>query len=344
MAVSEELSHKMSGFGFFCAILIVFIHVYYNIKPEDGVLWWTWICVAQGVSRIAVPFFFVASGFWLAGHVGEQGWWRREIVKRLSSLVLPFVAWNLLWYGYNLAICAIANIYAGRDVAANFSNLPTFASIVGFDVFHQPSLGVLWYVRALMLLVAISPLFVFLVRKFGMAVVALMYMLMLLVAIFPLPCPFSLLNVSSAFLPISAIFFFVAGLYFRCCQSCFRIRFANKMFLAVLCGVGIILYAFSIRVGFKYAEVLRCSMLPLWLAIIWWLFPTNSKLTHFAKYSFPIYLLHQFSILTISLLKLPVSLVNYFFIGLIAIVVSILLTFLVRRTTPRLAQILFGGR
>lgn len=92
MAVSQELSHKMSGFGFFCAILIVFIHVYYNIKPEDGVLWWTWICVAQGVSRIAVPFFFVASGFWLAGHVGEQGWWRREIVKRLSSLVLPFVA------------------------------------------------------------------------------------------------------------------------------------------------------------------------------------------------------------------------------------------------------------
>ena len=74
MKIEKELSEKMAAFSLFCAVLVVFIHIYFDVTSETGALWWVWICMAEGICRIAVPFFFVAAGFWLAGHMAERGW------------------------------------------------------------------------------------------------------------------------------------------------------------------------------------------------------------------------------------------------------------------------------
>lgn len=40
---------------------------------------------------MTVPYFFMASEFFLAGHMEEPGWYPREMKKRFRSLVEPYV-------------------------------------------------------------------------------------------------------------------------------------------------------------------------------------------------------------------------------------------------------------
>ena len=42
-----------------------------------------------GIGQCAVPFFFIASGFFLAGHMCETDWWNRECKKRVRMLLVP---------------------------------------------------------------------------------------------------------------------------------------------------------------------------------------------------------------------------------------------------------------
>ena len=48
---------------------------------------------AHGLGKIAVPFFFLASGYFLAGHLDEDGWYGRKVKKRVFSLVIPLLLW-----------------------------------------------------------------------------------------------------------------------------------------------------------------------------------------------------------------------------------------------------------
>ena len=93
MAISAELSRRLQVFGFFNALLIVLIHS--MPSPEFGSMkWWlTELLGRYGLCRIAVPYFFVAAGFFVAGHVYEDGWYKREVHKRVSTLVVPYLLW-----------------------------------------------------------------------------------------------------------------------------------------------------------------------------------------------------------------------------------------------------------
>ena len=96
MKITPELSRRMATMSSICACLIVVIHA----TPKPDILTWQWWIVSllckEGLCRIAVPWFFLASGFFLAGHFGEECWYRQEIKKRVMSLVVPFFAWTLI--------------------------------------------------------------------------------------------------------------------------------------------------------------------------------------------------------------------------------------------------------
>lgn len=98
MAVEATVSQKIRNLGFVCALLVVATHVSW---AHDGLgpSWAVWNLVDQGVSRIAVPFFFCVSGYMLAGHFGTAGWFGNEVAKRVRSLLVPFMlyaAWHVI--------------------------------------------------------------------------------------------------------------------------------------------------------------------------------------------------------------------------------------------------------
>ena len=86
---------RMSLMKLLCAFLVVVIHAKFSIDDHMGIICYN--MVSEGICRIAVPFFFFAAGYFLSRHMGEPGWWWRELRKRLRSVLIPGVVFLLAY-------------------------------------------------------------------------------------------------------------------------------------------------------------------------------------------------------------------------------------------------------
>lgn len=115
---------------------------------------------------MAVAVFSVISGYFLfgkftAGLTPEL--YGRECKKRAASLLLPYILWNLITWGF-LWVKNTAALKLG--IAPGFSEVE-YAQILPFSfegVFLAPLNGPLWYVREIIYLTALSPLIYLLIR------------------------------------------------------------------------------------------------------------------------------------------------------------------------------------
>ena len=73
--VSPEVSRKLANLGLLCAWLVVAWHcaVDGHGAAEGGPAWWASRFFLGCWVRFSVPFFFVASGYFLCGHCDERG-------------------------------------------------------------------------------------------------------------------------------------------------------------------------------------------------------------------------------------------------------------------------------
>lgn len=149
--VSQELSRKMANMAFFCAMLVMLIHYPEGEWHGDMISVFLWQCFPGAVLRVAVPFFFCAAGFWLAGKFGGKGWWKRAVVSRMKSLLIPYFLLNSIWFVWMLA-------YDGAACPAEPAGWVHKVLIaLGFVRGEYPALPHLWFVWRLFLLVLVSP-------------------------------------------------------------------------------------------------------------------------------------------------------------------------------------------
>ena len=183
MKISEELSHKISFASLLCAAMVVGIHVDGYQIPWSGM--WLWNRFGHnGVFLIAVPFFFTVSGFMLAGHYAcldsdsrlfDWGVWRDECVKRIRSLLVPYLIWCSAAVLLACVPAIAANLLHGRDLLANTpSGWRWWTIAYGLYPFTYPNVVPLWYLRTLMILVFISPL-LYLTVKWGGGAISYTY-------------------------------------------------------------------------------------------------------------------------------------------------------------------------
>ena len=111
--ISQEISQKIKNMSLLCALLVVSIHVSWPQEPLSAG-WFLSIAIKEGYARIAVPFFFVVSGFLLAGHFDEEKWWHHEVGKRVRTLVVPFLIWSLVALVTSVPLSIIADLIAHR--------------------------------------------------------------------------------------------------------------------------------------------------------------------------------------------------------------------------------------
>jgi len=86
-------TEKVGVLSFAFALAVVVIHCSWTADSTFGRL--LILLFRDTLARMAVPFFFVCSGYFLARHFDEEGWWRREVGKRIFSLGAPYVFWTL---------------------------------------------------------------------------------------------------------------------------------------------------------------------------------------------------------------------------------------------------------
>ena len=352
MSTLSTTSTKISKVSLICAFFVVCIHC----KPTGTVgefTWWVNEIFNKGICCIAVPFFFVTSGFFLAKHIHENHWWKYEVNKRIKSLLIPYFLWNILYFLYSIPLILIANIIANTSLLRNFpTSLNDWLYVLGLDPFQYPYLVPLWFVRCLFLFVLVSPIIAWIVKK-GKTISSIFLFL-----IFPLgilrgifqPVEGEVLWFTVGTFSIASLFYFLLGFHLALYPSKneypkILTYFAGYLWVILLTLQGISsLYASNLSYYFNFLSI------PTGLYFVWHFTSDQRWSPVLTQASFPIFILHAFflSIIEIFIRNLIPSIEKTFVVCLISSVLafsgSIFLSSLMHKYFPRIASFLFGGR
>lgn len=189
--MNETDSKTIDAIRFPLAIMVVAIHSYITI---DG---WSYMNVAgQGLgsnmaqffmiaighvlTHIAVPSFFLISGYLFFHNFGDGGIdvWKRKLMSRINTLVIPYVLWILLFILWNCVL--------GLKTVQQMGLWNWFQSIGGFksfwcsstwnidrvDLWGNPSISSapvlvpFWFMRNLIVCIAVfSPCYYMLFKR-----------------------------------------------------------------------------------------------------------------------------------------------------------------------------------
>lgn len=226
---NHEVSTRIDILRFPLIVGVVFIHNYgTSVQVAHGYIGVThasaWVefvrfFISQGVARIAVPLFFLMSGylFFLGGWSREK--YVSKLKRRLHTLLIPFLFWNIM----TLLVFAVGeHINQTKLYFANtawppvdsFSILNYIDALVGITGF--PISTQFWFIRDLMSLVILVPLIHFLLaRKSALPFIAALFC-MWFVHVWPFSWPSA-----------DASFFFTLGAYLS--QSGKSVAYLDKL-------------------------------------------------------------------------------------------------------------------
>lgn len=157
--------------------------------------------VVNGVATIAVPFFAMISGFFMAGKVGDMQQYRSNLVNKSRTLLLPYVLASTLM----LVILLLHNYIDHKDTSAYLNPVSLLETIFAHPVSVQ-----FWFLRDLIMLTLLAPLFLTLNSIYSYVLGALLGSLWLLnIQPMPIVADWYLISIETMF------FFWVGGLIFR---------------------------------------------------------------------------------------------------------------------------------
>ena len=113
----QKISPRIANASVLAAGMVVGIHTAGReiCAFENGCTMWWWLALGMyGVFQVAVPFFFTCSGYFLAGHMNEKGWYGHECNKRVWSLLIPYLLWSVLYVSLQSAVALCVNLFHGQ--------------------------------------------------------------------------------------------------------------------------------------------------------------------------------------------------------------------------------------
>ena len=300
-----------------------------------------------GYSRIAVPFFFLVSGYFLATHINECGWWKKETLKRVRSLLIPFFTWAFLYQVLFIPLSIYADYRAGRPFGYNISFLNGNALCVfGLEWDKWPASVPLWYLRALFLFVLASPFVVLMLRKAAKAWFLILFICTVLLNYAPDPDLGSWSGFFNHVFKVSGFMYFSLGMYLRMSG----IRFDSRRIALALAMMGLVLLVAQGMLKF-YAVPIDLPFLdfaiPCLMFATWHFMPIRELPTWLKGTSFPIYLTHSLFLGYWGIFAKNIGLgesITKLIAWPMAFVGCIILANVLRKAMPRVASFVFGGR
>ncbi|KGE14314.1 acyltransferase family protein [Sphingobacterium deserti] len=182
MQITGYLSNKLKIFSFVATLLVLYIHSGFHQKEIQGmdINFYVQTIISGKIGRMAVPFFFVTSGFLFFLKVNEHiAAVFMNQRKRVQSLLLPYVfACIFFVLTYSLALVpALSKFFNGAPdyLADDFNVLRFLRSVFWMNEGRDSPLAFqLWYLRDLILLVFISPIIYLLLRYLGWFIIPLL--------------------------------------------------------------------------------------------------------------------------------------------------------------------------
>lgn len=154
MQINHRLSIDLAHANVLMTILIVAMHTSWDGEPRLNTL--------NVLTNIAVPTFFCISSF-LYFYNWQPTWqcYVAKIRSRVYSLLIPYLAYNILFYIYYLVKIHLLHLTTTKHIPTDL------LGAIGCILSGEPD-GVMWYVRDLMVfVVVIAPLLGLLLRHSG---------------------------------------------------------------------------------------------------------------------------------------------------------------------------------
>ena len=182
--LDKMTSNRLKAVAFVCALLVVTIHswspsAWCNAEKAVAGGWTEWqaaiaFLLSCTISRIAVPCFFVMTGFFLslnyrkavvesADKTTTIKWYAELLKKRFRTIYVPFVIWNTV----NLILCLLWGKYDFNSISESAARL------FGWNVYISPSCMQFWYLQSIIIWVLLSLVFMPLLKSRIVQVIAL---------------------------------------------------------------------------------------------------------------------------------------------------------------------------
>lgn len=340
----QRISDKIKVVSFIATIFVVYRHslnflAFFGTWKGMGYSAW----VQNGfmtLTQIAVPYFFLISGFFffkrsyyegfLCGHIEDSSWLKMLYVK-FRTLFIPFIFWNVV----GLLVLVITKQEYKLDII----------SFLNSDWY-----GPLWYVRDLMTLMFVVPLYqwIFNIEEMSNREIG----------IFKYVLPLGVLGVLYYYwIPVDTIFissegilfFFIGGLL-RKKDNLLSKRISSKVLFALL--VVWLLWSFSIcKIRTYHGVYIFTGILLLWNLIDFFPSKLFNKILQYSDYSFLIYVTHFYmiKIFKVVLGRLfyeneMISLLSYICLPILCVTIIICIGKIMQRHMPNLYAFTMGGR
>lgn len=164
--MTEYLSTKIKLFSFISILMVIFIHTYYIEGMAYPTVRFLQNFVGNGLCRVAVPFFFAISGYLFYYNIDyRDNSIILKIRKRIKTLVLPYIFWNILFelFFFVLYIIPQAQKFVNSNIIERLRDQSLWDSFV--MIFWEPAGFHLWFLRDLILIVALTPLLYFFLKR-----------------------------------------------------------------------------------------------------------------------------------------------------------------------------------
>lgn len=351
--MTKDTSNKITFLSFICIIMVVFIHssnLPYTYNGSEVSHHWAFahfieIFLSGGIARIAVPFFFVISGYLFFINIRDTEisvWFPIKLKSRSVSVMVPYLLWSILW------LAAVLLLPAAFKHRIQSTNITSLINIMVFD----PINGQMWYLLDLMILTVISPLLYILINTFGTMFIVLVI------------CVWILGINQSLGLDMAICFFSIGGfISIHNDKSQYYASIINKRVNTLLTMFGLGIIANTAYTYVQYHDLqhyenifLRC-IIPIGIMGLWFcdrLYRTQlesfSKMV-FAKMAFLIFVAHAPTVRIIGARFIKLfgpselsALLAYFLAPVITISLVVIVGMAVKRRATPIYLVLTGGR
>ena len=162
--MDKYLSNKLKNMSLFMTFFVVILHS--NNLENSSVLNVNTLVqnvIGQGIVRIAVPMFFVISGYlFFYKFKPSTEAFISKYKKRFKSLFIPYFIWCTGWLIilYLVELTAFGRAMFSDRIIADYNAVELFKNTYIYPLPYQ-----FWYIRALMINVVISPIIYYIIDK-----------------------------------------------------------------------------------------------------------------------------------------------------------------------------------
>lgn len=343
--LSKTESENIDYVKFICIIMVVFIHADVSVEYVGSnnislIIDWLQYFISQIVCRVAVPTFFLISGF-LAYKQFKRDY-GSIVLKKVKTLLIPYIIWNSIW----IVIFSIGQRV--EILRPFFNNDNRLISEFGWEQFlnafgllllngsSRPFLYPLWFIRDLFILNIILPFFKIFIGKIRFVAASIFFL-------------FFLLSLTIWVIEFQSIFFFFLGLVFAKMKN--KEWILKDIYLIEITILYLIL-AFTVSI-YKNSILLNLSIF-VGVFVLWFISFKVSKIVKMHKiisFTMFIYLSHEWmlsffrKIIRMIIVSTNLSsLINYFILPWVIVTITYIIGIFLKAKLPVLYSFITGDR